>query len=103
MYLHPQGELKQDPCEWCQTLTNTRVGSVTKLELRNRFLTGNLSELLQALAPLGRYGLAVLNLQDNRIRGEIPRQLNNTLPDLTVLNLGSNEGGHVGRRGLSRA
>ncbi len=70
----------------------TQVGTVTHIELRTRGLHGSFQDALTALEPLGKYGLAGINLQDNNITGTIPRQLHKQLPDLVVINLGNNDG-----------
>ena len=94
----PQGRLETDPCEWCQTVNSTRVGSVTHIELRNRNISGTLEQLLEQLRPLGGFGLAGLNLADNWVKGSLPNRLAEALPDLVLLNLGSNSGGWTAGR-----
>jgi hypothetical protein len=51
------------PCDRCQIVNGSRVGSVASLQLKDFNLNGSLADLLGAIEPLGELGLFEISLQ----------------------------------------
>jgi hypothetical protein len=77
-------------CDWCQVVNSSRVGSVSRLHLKDQNLNGSLADIWSPLEALGQLGLFGLSLQGNtQLVGSLPARLHQIIPHLSELNLAS--------------